>query len=212
MIAAKKVLRYLKGTAELGLEFGNSAIGITEAANGVKGYTDSNYAGDISNRKSTMGYVFFVSQGLVAWSSKKQRTVSTSISEAEYIALGFGARQAVWIRRFINEIGYSVADGPSELLGDNEASIKLARNAEQHNRTKHIDVQHHYTRHLIEDGELTVAWVPTTDMLADGMTKALPKGPFLEHRERLGMIKVHPTQKDAKNQGEPLGEAISETR
>jgi len=60
------VLRYLKGTAELGLEFGNSVINIIKAVNGVKEYTNSNYVGDISNKKSIMGYVFFVSQGLVA--------------------------------------------------------------------------------------------------------------------------------------------------
>jgi len=66
MITAKKVLRYLKGITELGLEFGNSVIGVTEATNGAKGYTDSNYANNVSNKKSIMDYVFFISQGLVA--------------------------------------------------------------------------------------------------------------------------------------------------
>jgi len=70
--------------------------------------------------------------------------------------LGFGARQAVWIRKFINEISYSVTDGPSEFLENNETNIKLARNTEQHGRTKYIDIQYYYTKYLIENSELAV--------------------------------------------------------
>ena len=91
-----------------------------------------------------MGYVFMLNGGVVAWMSKKQRTVSTSTTEAEYITLGHSARQGIWMQRFINELGLDQATPNITLLGDNESSIKLVQNPEQHSCTKHIDVQHHY--------------------------------------------------------------------
>ena len=133
-----------------------------------------------------MGYCFFLNGAVVSWSSKKQRTVSTSTTEAEYIALGHAAREAVWIRRFINEIEIEVI-GDLTLFGDNEMSIALTKNAESQHRTKHINVQHHYIRELVNEGELTVEWIPGSKMLADGMTKALPNETFRRHRALLGM-------------------------
>jgi hypothetical protein len=84
-------------------------------------------------------------------------------------------------------------DEPLELFlifGDNESGLKLVRNAEFYDRTKYIDVQHHYVRELVADRYITVDWVPTKDMLADGFTKALKKDTFVEHRERLGMRRI----------------------
>jgi hypothetical protein len=178
-------MRYLKGTIDLGIVYGPDIYGLKPY-----GYTDSNYAGDHIDRKSIIGYIFFLGGGAVAWNSKKQRTVSTSTTEAEYIASGHGARQAVWIRRFINELDLDEPLGPLLIFGDNESGLKLVRNAEFHDRTKHIDVQHHYVRELVADGYVTVDWVPTKDMLADGFTKALKKDTFVEHRERLGMRRI----------------------
>lgn len=74
------------------------------------------------------------------------------------------------------------------LHGDNEMSINLTKNAESQHRTKHIDVQHHYVRELVNKGEFTVKWIPSSEMLADGMTKALPIETFRKHRALLGMI------------------------
>ena len=68
------------------------------------------------------------------------------------------------------------------LYGDNEMSIALTKNAESQHRTKHIDVQHHYIRELVNEGELTVKWIPGSEMLADGMTKGLPTETFNEMR------------------------------
>lgn len=125
---------------------------------------------------------------VVSWSSKKQRTVSTSTTEAEYIALGHASREAVWIRRFINEMDLEAGVVDSVTLhGDNEMSIALTKNAESQHRTKHIDVQHHYIRELVNEGELTVKWIPSSEMLANGMTKALPTETFRKHRALLGM-------------------------
>lgn len=186
--AAKRVMRYLKGTIRYGLVYGsNELVRTKQSSTATYGYADSNYAGDIMDRRSTMGYTFMLNGCVTAWMSKKQRTVSTSTAEAEYIALGHGARQGVWMRRFINELGLCEPEPNITLLGDNESSIKLVQNAEQHSRMKHIDVQHHYIRSLVDDGELVVEWVATKDMLADGLTKALTKDLFKEHRRQLGL-------------------------
>ncbi len=174
----------------MGLVFGR-ANGIGQLSQdpppfGLKGYADSNFAGDPEDRKSVMGYCFFLNGVVVSWSSKKQRTVSTSTTEAEYIAFGHVAREAVWIKRFINELELDIVEGLT-LFGDNEMSIALTKNAESQHRTKHIDVQHHYIRELVNEKELTIKWIPGSEMLADGMTKELPTETFRKHRAMLGM-------------------------
>ena len=127
-----------------------------------------------------MGYCFFLNGAVVSWSSKKQRTVSTSTTEAEYIALGHAAREAVWIRTFINKMKLEAVKDIT-LYGDNKMSIALTKNAESQHRTKHIDVQHHYIRELVNERELIIKWIPGSKMLADGMTKALPTKTFRKH-------------------------------
>ena len=95
---------------------------------------DNNFAGDPEDRKSVMGNCFFLNGAIFSWGSKKQRTVLTSITEVEYIALGHAAREAVWIRRFINEMTLDIV--PAIMLnGDNEMSITLTKNAESQHRT-----------------------------------------------------------------------------
>lgn len=133
-----------------------------------------------------MGYCFFLNGAVVSWSSKKQKTVSTSTTEAEYIAIGHAAREGVWIKRFINELQLQVTG--LSLKGDNEASLNLMKNPESRHRTKHIDVQHHYVRELVNDKELEIEWVPGAMMLADGMTKALTVDLFRKHRALLGLV------------------------
>ena len=75
-----------------------------------------------------------------------------------------------------------------EMLGDNEISLTLTKDPESQNRTKHIDVMHHYVRELVENGELAIEWISSSNMLADGLTKALPIGPFKRHREEWGLV------------------------
>lgn len=96
---------------------------------GLVGYADSNFARDLGDWKSVIGYYFFPNRAIVSWSSKKQRTVSTSTTEAEYITLSHVAKEAVWIRRFINEIKLRVL-GDVTLYDNNKMSIVLIKNAE----------------------------------------------------------------------------------
>lgn len=98
-----------------------------------------------------------------------------------------GAREGVWIQRFVNELLPDEAVRMMNMLGDNETSLTLTKDPESQNRSKHIDVMHHHVRGLVEEGELSVEWVPSSMMLADGLTKALPAGSFKKHREEWGL-------------------------
>ena len=148
---------------------------------GVVRYADSSYVGDIEDKKLITGYCFFLGGGVITWCSKQQRTVSTSTSEVEYVTVSQGAREGVWIRRLLNEFLPNEGVREMKMLGDNETSLTLTRDPESQNRTKHIDVIHNHVRGLVEDREISIEWILNTDILADGLTKALPAGPFKRH-------------------------------
>lgn len=154
----------------------------------VVGYADSNYAGDLEDKKSIIGYCFFIGGAIVTWCSKRQRTVSTSTSEAEYVAVSQGTREGMWIRQFLNELLPEQAVKEMRMLGDNETSLTLTKDPESQNWTKHINVMHHHVQGLVEDGELTIDWIASSAMLADGLTKALPVAAFRRHRGEWGLI------------------------
>jgi len=142
--AAKKILRYLKGTKELGLFYKRGC------SMELTGFCDSDYAGDKFDRKSTGGFVFLIGDGILTWCSQKQRVVACSSTEAEYIALADAAREAQWLRCFLEELQFT-QQNPTTIHVDNQSTIKLAMNPEFHKRTKHIAVRYHYTRQLITE-------------------------------------------------------------
>ncbi len=153
---------------------------------GLIGYADSNFAKNLGDRNLVMEYYFFMNGAVVLWSSKKQRTVSTCITEADYIAFGYVAKEAVWIRRFINKINLEVVRDVT-LHGNNEMSITLTKNTESQYQTKYINVQHHYIRELVHKKEFTVKWVPNSEMFANGMIKKLSNETFRKHQALLKM-------------------------
>ncbi|KAH9296016.1 hypothetical protein KI387_039604, partial [Taxus chinensis] len=132
--AAKRILRYLKGSVDLGLEYKkNENFFLT-------GYSDSDHAGNIDDRKSTSGFVFFMGSGPISWGSKKQHFVSRSSTEAEYRSAGEAVCEAIWLRRILEGLGIP-QDKPTTMYVDNEGVLKLVRNPVFHERTKHIEVQ-----------------------------------------------------------------------
>ena len=111
--------------------------------------------------------------------SKRQSAVATSSCEAEYMALCQTVKEAVWLRKLLQELNQNqYTTEATSLLADNMGTIALAKNPEFHARTKHIDIAYHFTREKITDGTVTVEWIPTTKMVADGLTKALPAPKF----------------------------------
>jgi hypothetical protein len=139
--AAKRILRYLKGTINYGIFYKKNENKQLIA------YTDSDYAGDLTDRKSTSGYVFMLSGGAVSWSSKKQPIVTLSTTEAEFVAATACACQAVWMRRILEKLNHE-QKGCTILMCDNSSTIKLSRNPIMHGRSKHIDVRFHFLRDL----------------------------------------------------------------
>ncbi|PRQ45106.1 putative RNA-directed DNA polymerase [Rosa chinensis] len=171
---AKRALRYLKGTVDYGICYkkgGNKKL---------VGFTDSDYAGDLEDRKSTFGYVFMLSGGAVAWSSKKQPIVTLSTTEAEFVAAAACACQAVWMRRILDKLSHS-QDSCTTVMCDNSSTIKLSKNPVMHGRSKHIDVRFHFLRDLTRDGVIELVHCGTSDQAADLLTnKAAQTGDFPE--------------------------------
>ena len=177
----KRVLRYIKGTLNYGLMFtasGDNPI--------LHGFSDADWGGDVETRRSTSGYVFQIQSNTISWCSKRQTSVSRSTTEAEYIALSTACQELVWLRRLLSDVGLK-QDVPSIIYEDNQGAIELSRNPKFHNRTKHIDVSFHFIREQVNNNKACVKYCPTEDMLADIMTKVLPKVSFTRFRDIMGV-------------------------
>lgn len=181
--ALDRVLRYLKGTVDLALLYDETASPIC--------YADASYGDDPTDRKSTYGHTLLIGNGAVVWASKKQRTISTSTTEAEYVAMCQAAKTIVWASKWMRELfGEEFLEMPIKLLGDNQGSLDLIKNPEHHSRTKHIDVQYHYIREVVEDGLMRTEHVSTKEMIADALTKPTKPATFLMLRRKLGLTEV----------------------
>ena len=177
--AAKRV-RYLKGTPDLALKFVKSVDGT------LTGYSDADWAGDLDDRHSTSGNLFIMAGGTISWTSKKQPTVSLSTAEAEYMALSTATQEAIWLRRLLADLNMEQSQ-PTVIMGDNQGSIAIARNPVFHVRTKHIDIRHHFIREVLQDGVIDLCYCPTSEMIADLLTKPLSRNRFEHLRCSMGM-------------------------
>jgi hypothetical protein len=169
--AAKGVLRYLAGTPDYGITFGNSGdLQLT-------GYCDADYAGDIDTRRSTTGYVFTLNGGAISWQSKRQPTVAASTTEAEYMAAAAAVKEGLWLRKLLSDLGLTYTS--VNILADNQSAIKILRNPISSLRSKHIDVIHHFARERVMRKEVIFSYTPTNLMVADVLTKACAGEKFM---------------------------------
>ena len=183
--AIKHIIRYIAGTTEYGCRYTCGSHSNLK----LLGYSDSDHAGDLEKRKSTSGVVFFLNGNLVTWSSQKQRVVSLSSCEAEYIAGASAACQGVWLTRLIADLtGEKLKN--FKLLMDSKSAIELSKNPVYHERSKHIDTRYHFIRECVSDGIAEVEHVGTDKQLADIMTKPLGRVKFVEMRQELGVSQV----------------------
>ena len=178
-IAVQRLFRYLVGTKTYTLKFGSSNIS--------GGYSDADW-GSGEDRKSVGGFVFLLNGGAISWASKKQTSIALSTTEAEYMGMTQAAKEILWLRTLLDEIGAFKHIAPmSTLNGDNQGAIALARNPEYHARTKHIDIQYHFIRELVSTDTIHLRFCPSTDMIADIMTKALPRPTHDKHTHGMGL-------------------------
>lgn len=179
--AAKCVLRYLSGTCNYGILYTDSSD-VTLA-----GYSDSDWAGNLDDRRSITGYAFSIGSGVISWCSKKKSTVALSSCEREYQALCAATCEAIWLRRLLSDAGEG-QKAATNIKTDNQSTIKLAYNPVFHKNTKHIDTQFHFVREKIQSKEICVDYCNTCDNLADIFTKPLGR---IEFELLRGMLGVH---------------------
>ncbi|CAL5420691.1 unnamed protein product [Camellia sinensis] len=158
LLAAKRIFRYLKGTTDFGILYKKGE------QSGLIGFTDSDYASDSNDRKSTSGYIFTMGSGVISWLSRKQPIVTLSTTEAEFVAVASCACQAIWLRRLLETLQHP-HNGSTPIYCGNSSTIKLSKNPVLHGRSKHIDVRYHFLRDLVKDETLDLKHCRSADQL-----------------------------------------------
>jgi len=165
--ALKRILRYLKGTQDLGIIYRTSGDNLD-----LKGFCDADYASDALTRKSTTGYVVTINGSPTSWCSRLQQSVAQSTTEAEYVAIAECSKDIIWYQQLFAELNIK-NEKPTTIFSDNQGAILLTKNSIFHKRTKHIDIRFHFIRELQNDGRIKVKYVPTKEQPADMLTKSL---------------------------------------
>lgn len=165
--AAKRVFRYLKGTADKKLTFERTP---TE----ILGYCDADYAGNLDTRQTTTGYVFIFQGAAISWASKLQKRITLSSTESEYIAMVAAAKESIWLKQLQHELFPSPTKAVI-LYCDNKSAMNVATNNSYSDATKHIDVKTKFLHQMVTKREIELRHVPTNEMIADALTKALSK-------------------------------------
>ena len=173
------ICRYLVGTANYCITYSG------ESGQGLMACTDSDWASDHSDRKSQSGYFLKLAGGAISWTSRAQKTIALSSTEAEYMALSDCSRQVVWMHTLLGELGYHLH--PIPICGDNQGSIFIASNPVTEKRSKHIDIRYHYIREVIERKLAEVFFIDGDKNPADLLTKNLGSVKFLLFRPEYGL-------------------------
>jgi hypothetical protein len=189
LAAANRVIRYLYDTRYLAVEYSKSGSTL-EVTPDFRCSTDSAYADDIPTRKSTEGYIFKLFNGPIDWRSTKQKQVTRSSTEAELMALSHASTEIYWWRRFFSSIDLQLDQYTVEC--DNQQTIRLLTTPaiKLATKLKHLDIHQHWLRQEVEENRLNIEWIPTTEMPADGLTKALPKQKHQVFLQQLGLVDI----------------------
>ena len=180
LVAVKRILRYLKGTPNVGIWYPR------ESGFNLLGYTNSDYAGSVVDRKSTSGSCQFLGSRLISCYSKKQYTISNCTAEAKYIAARSCCAQILWIRNQLRDYGFTLSKIPIQC--DNISAIAISNNPVQHPRTKHINARYHFIREHVMNCTVELHFVPSEEQTADIFTKALDESTFTCLVGKLGML------------------------
>ena len=178
--AVKRILRYLNKTKDFGLFYPK------ECPFELVSYSDADFGGSRTDRKSTSGTCHFIGRSLVSWFSKKQNCVSLSTCEAEYISAALACAQVIYMQQTLCDFGFKLSK--STIFCDNSSTINLSKNPINHSRTKHIDIRHHFLRDSIEKDLINLEFVSSEKQLADIFTKPLNENTFIKLRRELGII------------------------
>ncbi|KAM1712874.1 hypothetical protein ACFX12_023700 [Malus domestica] len=177
--AAKRILRFLKGTSSHGIWFLKGPLTLSA-------YSDADWAGCPFDRRSTSGFYVYLGSNLVSWSAKKQSTVARSSTEAEYRSLAHTAAEITWICKVFRDFGFPFTLQPT-IWCDNISAISLASNPIFHARTKHVEIDYHYIRELVLANLVKIQYVCSQDQIANIHTKSLSKHRFLFLQSKLSL-------------------------
>ena len=180
-VAVKNILKYLRRTKDVFLIYGDGDL-IFE------GHSNANFQSDRDDSKAQSGYVFTLNGGAVSWKSSKQETTADSTTESEYIAAFEADKEAVWIKKFITEIGVvpSIVH-PILLYCDNNGAITQAKEPQSHQRSKHVLRRYHLIRENICRNDVKIEKIPTDQNIVDPLTKPLPQKKYESHVLAYGM-------------------------
>ena len=183
LVAAKRTLRYLRGSVNHGLLYSpyspNEPNSVT-----LSGYCDADWAGDKEDRKSTTGYCMYVNGNLVSWNCKKQQTVALSSAESELMAATELVKELKWAKGLLIDMGFNV-NQPMIMYCDNQAAIQIAAHDTHHDRVKHIAIRHFFIRDEIKSGAIKMEWVSTQQQMADIFTKTLGSTLFTKFVDKI---------------------------
>jgi histone deacetylase 1/2 len=179
--AVKRILRYIRLTVSYGLHIRPHPSGVLSA------FSDADWAGSPDDRRSTGGYAVFYGSTLIAWSARKQATVSRSSTEAEYKAVGDATAEVIWVQSLLQELGIPQSQ-PAILWCDNIGATYLSANPVFHARMKHIEVDYHFVRERVSQKQLQIRFISSKDQLADIFTKPLPLPQFEACRRNLTLL------------------------
>jgi hypothetical protein len=190
LVAAKHVMRYLEGTIDYDLSYDRDHDFT------LSGYTDADWAGSVSDRKSTSGCCFSLGSAMISWQSRKQSSIALSTAEAEYIATCSASCEAIWLRKLLTSL-FDLEMRATLILCDNQSCIKMTENHVFHDRSKHIEIRYHYIRDMVQRGALKLQYISTDEQVADVLTKPLSRVKFEYFGDKLGIV-----QKDLPRKGE----------
>ncbi|GJX74711.1 ribonuclease H-like domain-containing protein [Tanacetum coccineum] len=178
--ALKRILRYVRGTVDFGLQL------YVSATTSLVGYTDADWPGCPSTRRSTSGYCIFLGDNLLSWSAKRQHTLSCSNAEAGYRGVANVVAETAWLRNLLCKL-HSFLSTATLVYCDNVSAIYMFVNPDQHQRTKHIEIDIYFVRDMVTASQVRVLHVPSRYQYADIFTKGLPSALFEEFRSSLSV-------------------------
>ncbi|GJT50910.1 ribonuclease H-like domain-containing protein [Tanacetum coccineum] len=184
--ALKRILRYAQGTLHYGLQLFSSST------TDLVAFSDADWAGCPTTRRSTSGYCVFLGNNLLSWSSKRQPTLSRSSTEAEYRGVVKAVAETCWLRNLLREL-HTPLSSATFVYCDNVSAVYLSCNPVQRQRTKHIEIDIHFVRDLVDAGQVRVLHVPSRYQFADIFTKGLSSALFEEFRSSLS-VRCPPAQ------------------
>jgi len=183
--AIKRTFRYLRGSHTYCVQYGKSATEGLLSTRRLYAYTDSDWAGNPDDRSSTSCHIIYFCGGPVQATTRRLKCIALSSTDAEYYSLSDTARELTHIRRLAADIMGKEIKGPTQIMVDNSASMKIAESEVCSRRSKHIELRHHHIRQLITNKTVTLVKIDTLYNLADIGTKSLPTPRFMFLRDRI---------------------------